>query len=182
MWRKRWPYRFQELGSNNNTVREMLTHPTRKINNEIFQMKRSPFKRKPTVPMKRTRLKKVSKQSISLLQRKLWLECKRIIREQFGNTCYTCQRKGLEASNWHTGHLYPKASVGAYLKYDLRILRPQCYHCNINLGGNGATFYQNMLKIEGKDYMDRIEKDKQVSIKAYDHYTKLLIEYRTITK
>lgn len=130
--------------------------------------------------MKRTPLKKASKQPISLLQRKLWEECKRIIREQFGNSCYTCPAKGLIGSNWHTGHLYPKASVGAYLKYDLRILRPQCYNCNINLGGNGAVYYQKMLKIEGQEYMDRINQDKQVSVKAYDHYQKLLEEYKTI--
>lgn len=143
-------------------------------------MKRTGFKRKATKPLKRTPLKKVSKQSISLLQRKLWEECKRIVREQFGNVCYTCGAKGLQGSNWHTGHLYPKASVGAYLKYDLRILRPQCYNCNINLGGNGAVYYEKMVKIEGQDYLDRINKDKQISVKAYDHYQKLLEEYKTI--
>ena len=132
--------------------------------------------------MKKTPLKKKSKQSISLLQRKLWDECKRIIREQYGNTCFTCGKTGLEGSNWHTGHLYPKASLGAYLKYDLRVLRPQCYNCNINLGGNGARYYRKLIATEGKDYVEKIEKDKQVTVKAYDHYLKLLEEYKTIRK
>lgn len=130
--------------------------------------------------MKRTRLKRKSKSPQRKIEDLLWEECKRITREQFGNTCYTCGARGLQGSNWHTGHLYPKASVGAYLKYDLRILRPQCYNCNINLGGNGAVYYQKMLKIEGQDYLDRLEQDKQITVKAIDHYTALLEEYKTI--
>ena len=128
----------------------------------------------------KVRLKKQSKQKISVLQRKLWDECKRIIRTRHGNVCYTCGATGLAGPNWHTGHLYPKASVGAYLKYDLRILRPQCYHCNINLGGNGAVYYRKMESEFGREYMDQLEGDKQVIVKAYDHYLVLLGEYQKI--
>lgn len=128
--------------------------------------------------MKKCKLKKKSKQKISLLQRKLWEECKRIIRKKYGNVCYTCGAKGLTSSNWHTGHLLPKASVGAYLKYDLRILRPQCYNCNINLGGNGAIFIENMRKLEGNEYVDKILSDKLITIKAYDWYESLLEKYK----
>lgn len=145
-------------------------------------MKRTGFKRKPTVPLKRTRLHRTSKQPISLIQRKVWELCKQIVRKQFGNECYTCGAKGLAGSNWHTGHLIPKASCGAYLKYDLRILRPQCYHCNINLGGNGAEFYRRMILREGATYVDNLIRDKQVSIKAYDHYVKILAEYQLLVK
>lgn len=130
--------------------------------------------------MKKTRLKKQSKQPISKIQRLLWNECKRIVREQFGNECYTCGAKGLTGSNWHTGHLIPKAACGAYLKYDLRILRPQCYHCNINLGGNGAEFYRRMIMREGATYVDMLIEDRQKTVKAYDHYVKLLEEYKNI--
>lgn len=66
----------------------------------------------------------------------------------------------------------------ASLKYDLRLLRPQCYHCNINLGGNGAVFYAKMLMENGKEYMDTLEKDKRKLVKAYDCYVQLLEEYR----
>lgn len=129
--------------------------------------------------MKRARLKKKSKQSISLIQRKIWEHVKRIIRKKYGNVCYTCEARGLSASNWHTGHLIPKASLGAYLKYDLRLLRPQCYFCNINCGGRGADFIENMRRIEGNDYVDKILKDRQVSVKAYDFYQELLKQYET---
>ena len=76
--------------------------------------------------------------------------------------------------------MLPKASLGAYLKYDLRILRPQCYHCNINLGGNGAIFIENMRKREGNEYVDRILKDRIIIVKAYDHYQTKIIEYQQI--
>lgn len=76
--------------------------------------------------------------------------------------------------------MFAKASVGAYLKYDLRILRPQCYFCNINCGGRGAEFIENMRRIEGDEYVDQILKDKNVTVKAYDHYLKLLEEYKKL--
>ena len=125
-------------------------------------------------------MRKKSKQKISLLQRKLWTECKRIIRAKYPHTCYTCGVKNLEGSNLHTGHLLPKASVGAYLKYDLRILRPQCYNCNINLGGAGAIFIENMRKLEGNTYVDTILTDRQKTVKAYDWYIQLLDLYKKL--
>lgn len=125
-------------------------------------------------------MKKKSKQKISVIQRQLWQHCKRIIRKKYEHTCYTCGKTGLEGSNLHTGHLYAKASIGAYLKYDLRVLRPQCYFCNINCGGRGADFIENMRLIEGNAYVDAIIADKNKTVKAYDHYLKLLEEYKKI--
>ena len=130
--------------------------------------------------MKRTPLKKKSKQEISVIQRKLWEIIKQIVRIKYPPTCYTCGRTGLSGSNCQTGHLWPKAALGAFLKYDLRVLRIQCYHCNINLGGNGAQFYSNMLEEIGKEAMDQLVRDRQVSVKAYDWYVKLTSDYQLI--
>lgn len=124
--------------------------------------------------MKRTALKKKSKQKISTIQVKIWEHCKRLTRQKYGNTCFTCGATGLSGSNWHTGHLFAKASLGAFLKYDLRVLRPQCYNCNINLGGNGARFIENLRRIEGNEYVDAIIRDQQKVVKAYDFYLELL--------
>lgn len=111
------------------------------------------------------------------VQDKLWKECKRIILARYGNTCYSCGRTNLEGSNCQLGHLIPSGACGAYLRYDLRNLRIQCYHCNINLGGNGAEYYRRMVLEVGKKETDKLFKDKQVSVKAIDHYLKLLKEY-----
>lgn len=127
-------------------------------------------------------LKKKSNQSISKIQRDIWQECRRIIKARHGNLCYTCGRGPLEGSNYQIGHMWAKASVGAYLKYDLRILRPQDYFCNINLGGNGAVFYERMLEEVGEEAMEALRADRNVTVKAIDHYTKILAEYKTIDR
>ena len=130
--------------------------------------------------MKRTKLKKQSKEKISKIQRELWEYCKHIIRNKYGPVCYTCGAPGLCGSNWHTGHMIAKASLGAYLKYDLRLLRPQCYSCNVHMGGMGAIFIENMRQREGDEYVDQILKDRQVTVKAIDHYMKIREEYRKL--
>lgn len=129
--------------------------------------------------MKTTKgLRKEGKQKISVVQRELWQLCKELTRREYGNVCYTCGAQGLTSTNWQTGHLWPKASLGAFLKYDLRVLRPQCFRCNIHLGGNGARFYSKMLVEEGEDYMKQLERDKKVITKALDHYISLIENYQ----
>ncbi len=133
--------------------------------------------------MKRTPLRKVSKDPISKIPKLIWIECKRIVDEQYGKDCYTCSAKNLQGSNKQLGHVpWAKASLGAYLKYDLRVLRNQCMRCNLHLGGQGAVAYKRMLQEEGKPYMTQLEKDRNISVKAYDFYVKLLEEYKLITK
>lgn len=73
-----------------------------------------------------------------------------------------------------------KASLGAYLKYDLRLLRPQCAVCNIWRGGMGAIFIENMRRIEGDGYVDMILADRNRIVKAMDHYQKIHEEYAEV--
>lgn len=122
--------------------------------------------------------KKATTGQIKRFKTKLWELCKKIIRLKYGNTCYTCGKNGLSGSSWQTGHFIPSSVVGAYLRYDLRNLRPQCYYCNINLGGSGATFYKNLVEREGQEYVDQIFKDKQKTIKADEWwYISKIAEY-----
>lgn len=138
--------------------------------------------RKGKIGLKKGILNKLGKQKISTIQRKLWVECRRIIRSRYEHTCYTCNAQNLQGANLQTGHMLAKASVGAYLKYDLRVLRPQCYLCNIRHGGRGADFIENMRRIEGNEYVDQILKDRNVIVKAIDHYIQLLETYKQIDK
>lgn len=75
-----------------------------------------------------------------------------------------------------------KSTLGAYLKYDLRLLRIQCTRCNIWGGGMGAIFIENMRKIEGNEYVDQILRDRFKTVKAYDFYVELLEKYKQIKK
>ena len=131
--------------------------------------------------MRRTKLNKVSKQPISKIQKLIWIECKRIVDKQFGTNCYTCPAKNLIGKNKQLGHVpWAKATLGAYLKYDIRLLRNQCMRCNIHFGGQGAEAYKRMLREEGQAYMDKLEKDKKITVKAMDFYLDLLEYYRNI--
>ena len=133
--------------------------------------------------MKRSPLRKKGKTPISKIQRTLWELCKQLTRKIHGNTCYTCGQKGLTGSNWHTGHVpWPKASLGAYLRYDLRLLRPQCAICNLFRGGMGAEAYKRMLKEIGPKEMQKLEADRQVTTNAYNHYLKVLADYQKLIK
>lgn len=44
----------------------------------------------------------------------------------------------------------------------------------------GAEAYKKMLGEIGQEAMEKIEKDRQVTVNAYDHYEKLLVEYQKI--
>ncbi len=135
-------------------------------------------------PLKRSRLKKASKDSISKIQRLLWAECRRIaLKEQANNNgevdCYTCPAKNLIGSNRQLGHVpYPKSTLGAFLKYALRLLKWQCFSCNINKGGMGAEAYKRLLKENGEEFMKQLELDRRTTVKAYDFYVTLLETYR----
>ena len=130
--------------------------------------------------MKRTKLRKKSKASIRKIQDILWTLCRQLTFAKYGNTCYTCGARRLEGSNLQCGHMIPKASCGANLKYDLRNLRPQCMRCNIHLGGNGAEFYRKMMLEVGPTALNEILIDKQKTVKAYDHYVFLISKYQSM--
>lgn len=129
--------------------------------------------------MKRTKLKKVSKQPISLIQKKIWEECRRIKNKESVD-CYTCGAKNLFGSNKQLGHMWAKASIGAVLKYELDILEWQCARCNIWGGGMGADFYKRKLSEIGKKRMNELESLRNVSVKAYDYYLELLEKYKQL--
>jgi len=40
------------------------------------------------------------------------------------------------------------------------------------------VFYKKMLDEFGQEYMDNLERERQITVKAYDHYTKLLEKYK----
>jgi len=132
----------------------------------------------------------MKKLTISKLQKKLWENCKRLIRARYALKspqnalqaweCYTCGKVITDKENAHTGHFIPKSVCGAFLKYDLRNLRVQCMACNVWRGGMGAEYYRKMVEREGQEYVDQLFLDKQKSVKAYDRYAEQLAEYEKL--
>ena len=120
------------------------------------------------------------KKTVSQLDKLIWKECRRIaaIRWPDPVSCYVCGRKSLIGANKQLAHLIPKGSCGAFLKFDFRNLRFCCYHCNINLGGNGAEYLRKMEKEVGKEKLEELFNDKNKIINAKEHYVDLLLKYR----
>ena len=131
-------------------------------------------------------MKKPKKLTIGKLQKILWQETRRVADIIYPPKngifyCYICGRP-ISGVNKQLAHLIPKSVCGAFLKYDVyRNLKWCCFNDNINLGGNLAEYYRKMLQENGQEFMDKLYFDKNnVSIKAYDHFEKLLEEYRKL--
>ena len=100
--------------------------------------------------------KKLQKKIIKKLKKRLWELAKEYCRLKHGNICFFCGKKGLKGGNWHTGHFIPKKISCFTVDYNPSNLRPQCYNCNINLGGNGSYFYRNLLEEIGEIYINAL--------------------------
>lgn len=129
--------------------------------------------------------KKQKKKTPKQLKDILWNHCKRIIRARHIDTngnwhCYTCGHLIDEPTKAQTGHFIASSICGAFLRYDLRNLRVQCYRCNINLSGNGAMFYRNMVQEVGQEAVDQLFIDKNKIVKASDHILQLIVEYEKL--
>lgn len=127
----------------------------------------------------------MAKSAIKKVQDALWKECRRLVYERDNVdgiiNCYTCGAFDLQGSNRQLGHgPWPKSVLGAFLKYDLRVLHYQCSACNLWHGGMGAEYYKKLAKELGKKGMKQLEKDRQKTVKAIDHYTKLLNDYKNL--
>lgn len=108
----------------------------------------------------------MKKTTTKQLQDKLWKKCRELAFLMYEPHCYTCSARNLEGFNCQLGHMWAKASVSAHLKYDIRVLRWQCMRCNQFLGGMGAVYYARMLKEKGQKYMESLERERQILVKA----------------
>jgi len=156
-------------------------------------MKKSQFKR-PTLEqvkakqvLKRSKLVLKTKQTkktttISSLKKKLWIECRRIVRARFNCDgeyyCFTC---GNLTAVPHTGHIIASSLSSTEMRYSLDNLRLQCYMCNIHKSGNWVGFYEAL----GKNYIDNlIKRNNETKGKSYhsDWYINKIDEYKTLDK
>lgn len=84
--------------------------------------------------------------------------------------CYTCKKENLQGSDWQTGHFFRKRILPMQLKYDLRILRPQCAYCNLRQKGHEAVYACELLIRHGENYL----------LDFYDEYKTLKEEKLTV--
>lgn len=100
--------------------------------------------RRPTT--KRKTKKRRKKGEITKLKDQLWQLCREIQIKKYGRICYTCGKEVEKSKGLHLGHYITSGVCSVTVRNDLRNLKPQCYHCNINLSGNWPAFYKNMEK------------------------------------
>jgi len=83
------------------------------------------------------------KKTNAQLKKQLWKVFSVYIRTRDKMVCFTCGRKG-EGSGIHAGHFIPKSIGGLVLYFHESNVHAQCYHCNINLGGNSYIYGQKL--------------------------------------
>lgn len=137
----------------------------------------------PELKKEKDKPKKQRERTLANIELELWELCRKITRILYKH-CYTCPQMNLVGMNCQTGHMHPKGACGASMKYDLRILRLQCFQCNINHGGMGAVFKENMDREIGKVASDMLleeaKSSKGKNIKARDYYLILIGRYKVL--
>lgn len=134
-------------------------------------------------------MKKLTNAKLSKL---IWEEVKRINRLKNPPICYTCGKQNLSGSDWQSGHGKPKSVLPLKAKNDLRNIKSQCLHCNVNCGGMSDIFIAKLekekdgleflkefcVKIDG--YWEIKKIDLMGSIDSWIFLTNLLNEYKGI--
>ena len=124
--------------------------------------------------------KRKKKTELSKAKDELWELCKQIIRQEYGNNCYTC---GIWVEYPHTGHFITDSTCSTELSYSLDNLRLQCFRCNIHLSGNWLEFEKRLIRDKGKKWVENLKKknEKTKGLK-YDilWYQKKIKEYKKL--
>lgn len=125
-----------------------------------------PKKRRKSSPLKRAK-------------RKLWEIFSQYIRQRDKGVCFTCGLK----KHWkemQAGHFFTAANCGAELYFHEKNVHCQCYRCNINLGGNWATYQEKFVKLYGKELLEEFFRLKNQSIlqRTEQDYLDLIAVYK----
>ena len=112
----------------------------------------------------------------STQKKKLWTLVSKYIRLKYADdngycSCVTCGTTK-HYKQMQAGHFIPKKKGNAIFFQETNI-HPQCYQCNINLGGYGAMYYTYMLDMYGQEEIDRLMALTGTTVKLdYDELTR----------
>jgi len=130
--------------------------------------------------IKRSTKKKTKKEKtpLQLAKEKLMSLAKKYIKLRDGPTCWTCGKTGLKGWDLQGGHFIRDSVGGVLLRYDEHNIHPQCYRCNMHLGGNEGEYTIKMVKEYGKKFVDQMFVTKnQAKVKWSLHNYEEKIEY-----
>lgn len=131
-----------------------------------------------------TTKKRKKEKGIAQLKKDLWKLFALYVKKKASEdgeyvNCYTCNAvMKIGTSNCHAGHwLSKKGSSRHYFNEDN--VRPQCYRCNINLGGNAPVFERRLKEEIGEEAVEAMYETRLVSIKrSRDWYLEKIEEYK----
>jgi hypothetical protein len=157
------------------TEKKVKTKPikSRSVGPAALRLKDKPKKVQPV-----KKKKKPHQRSIASLKKEAWRLMSIKIRKQYADqygwvACYTCQEvKPLK--EMQAGH--GVAGRGNAILFDTRIIRPQCYGCNIGRGGNYQVFVPKLIRELGQEVYEQIERDSHKPVKRNREYYLELIE------
>lgn len=95
---------------------------------------------------------------IKTLESRVWKLCKEITRAKYSHICVCCNTP-IEGKQLHTGHYFRKKFIPMQMRYDLRLLRPQCSTCNRRKHGALEYYTVYLLQNHPKNYILDIYKD-----------------------
>ncbi len=108
------------------------------------------------------------KQKHSTVKKRLWALVSLYIRRKYSDdngycSCVTCGATK-PYKQMQAGHFVPKKKGNAVYFVEENI-HPQCYQCNINLGGYGAMYNKFMLDTYGQEKIDELLDLAQTTVK-----------------
>ena len=126
----------------------------------------------------------MAKKTLSNLKKDLWKVFALYIKMKYSTDykqtrCFTCDMPlTIGTSNCQAGHYYTKKGYPA-LYFNENNVRPQCYHCNINLSGNTVIFGERLEAEIGKQQMEHLKIIRHNSIKLMrSDYEDKIQEYK----
>jgi hypothetical protein len=130
------------------------------------------------------KLNKMKKKTLSKYKQELWKLFSLYIKKKYETEegwcrCYTCQKPlKIGTSDCQSGHYYTKKGYPA-LFFDENNVRPQCYHCNINLSGNIVIFGENLKNEIGYNAMEIMKSKRHDQVKrTKSDYIELIEFYK----
>lgn len=80
-------------------------------------------------------------------------------------SCYTCGNPlEIGTSGCQAGHWLPKGGYSVHY-FNPDNVRPQCYRCNVNLGGNAAVFERALREEIGEDLVEDMYHIRHAKVK-----------------
>ena len=120
--------------------------------------------------------------TIGKLKKELWKLFSLYIKLVYSHdgryvSCYTCGCPlEIGTSGCHAGHCLSKSAYPV-LYFEEMAVRPQCYRCNVNLGGNEYEFNQKLKDEIGHDSWQLMYDNRHEKVKHSREWYQEKIDY-----